>query len=277
MDSAGGLVIVATPIGNLGDISSRAAEALRSADLVACEDTRRTATLLRHVGSSAPMVPAHEHNEAGRATDLVRRMEDGATVAFVSDAGMPVISDPGGRVVRAAVDAGIPVTVVPGPSAVETALALSGLPVEPYTFVGFFPRRTAERQDVVAAHAGAIVGFESPRRVADLVADLAEVAPDRPAAVCRELTKLHEEVLRGSLAELRESMGERVRGEVTVVIGPREPDQVDAVGEMEHAVAVLLDAGLSPRACADAVARLGIGGKNAAYRVALADPRRADT
>lgn len=275
-DTRGGLVIVATPIGNLGDIAPRAVEALSTADVVACEDTRRTGILLRHIGSSAPMLPAHEHNEAARAQDLVRRMADGATVAFVSDAGMPVISDPGARVVRAAIDAEIPVTVIPGPSAVESALAVSGLPVEPYTFVGFFPRRKGERHELIAAHRGTLVGFESPHRVAGLIADLAEVQPARDAVVCRELTKIHEEVLRGSLDALREPVGAGVRGEVTVVLGPCEetpPDDAD----VEAAIGVLLDAGLSARSCAEVAARLGITTKNAAYRVALADPRRADT
>ncbi len=274
--TGGGLVVIATPIGNLGDIAPRAVEALRAADVVACEDTRRTSVLLRHVGSDAPMVPAHEHNEASRAQDLVRRMTEGASVAFVSDAGMPVISDPGARVIRAAVDAGVPVTVIPGPSAVESALALSGLPVEPYTFVGFFPRKSAQRHELLAARTETVVGFESPHRVAGLIADLADVHPDRAAAVCRELTKLHEEVLRGTLQELREPVADGVRGEVTVVIGPHEAPP-PSEGAIEHAVGVLLDAGLSARSAAEAAARLGIATKNAAYRVALADPRRADT
>ncbi len=272
----GGLVIVATPIGNLGDISPRAVEALRTADLVACEDTRRTGILLKHIGSAAPMLPAHEHNEAARAQDLVARMTAGATVAFVSDAGMPVISDPGARVVRAAIEAGVPVTVIPGPSAVESALALSGLPVEPCTFVGFFPRKSPQRRDLIASHPDTVVGFESPHRIAALVADLAEVHPDREAAVCRELTKIHEEVLRGTLRELREVVGERVRGEVTVVVGPHDAPP-PAEDDLDRAIGVLLDAGLSARSSADVAAKLGIATKNAAYRVALADPRRADT
>ena len=196
----GGLVVVPTPIGNLGDLSPRAAQALRDADLVACEDTRRTAVLLRHAGSDAPMVPAHEHNEAGRAADLVARMAGGARVALVSDAGAPGVSDPGARIVRAALEAGLPVDVLPGPSAVQTALLASGLPPEPYVFVGFFPRRPAERRRLMAALAGlpaTVVGFESPRRVGALLADLAADEPDRPAAVARELTKLHAEVVRG--------------------------------------------------------------------------------
>lgn len=272
----GQLILVATPIGNLGDLSPRATEALRTADLIACEDTRRTATLLRHVESSVPMIPAHQHNEAGRSVDLVQRMRDGATVVLVSDAGMPVISDPGARVVRAAVEAALPVTVIPGPSAVESALALSGLETEPYTFVGFFPRRRAERQDLLEASPHTLVGFESPHRVGSLIADLADVDPERRAAVGRELTKLYEEVLRGTLADLREQVGDRVRGEVTVVIGPR-PAREAATDNLDEVVAVLRDAGLGARACADVVARLGLGSKNAAYRAALADPNRADT
>ena len=147
----GSLTVVATPIGNLGDLSPRAAAALRDADLVACEDTRRTAVLLRAAGSTAPMLPVHEHREAARAADLVRRMREGARVTLVADAGMPGVSDPGSRVVRATVEAGIPVTVVPGPSAVETALVASGIPAEEgFQFLGFLPRRPAERERALA-------------------------------------------------------------------------------------------------------------------------------
>lgn len=275
----GGLLIVATPIGNLDDLSPRAAAALRDADVVACEDTRRTATLLRHAGSAAPMLPVHQHNEAARALDLVRRIHEGATIALVSDAGMPGISDPGGRVIDAALDAGIVVTVIPGPSAVEAALVASGLPAEPFAFVGFFPRKAGEQAALFAQYAawpGSLVGFESPRRIGAFLAALAEVAPDRHVAVCRELTKMHEEVVRGTAQELAARFTEAPYGEVTVVIGPAAIP-VDVEGDrVANGVAVLLDAGLSPARAADAIARLGIGARNAAYRAALAAANRSD-
>jgi 16S rRNA (cytidine1402-2'-O)-methyltransferase len=268
----GRLCVVATPIGNLADLSPRAADALREADVVACEDTRRTAVLLRHAGSTAPMLPAHEHNEAARAPDLVRRALDGQRVALVSDAGMPGISDPGARVVRAAVEAGVEVTVIPGASAVETALVASGLPPEPFVFVGFFPRRSADRArllDQLAAFPATIVGFESPRRVGSLLAGLAEREPDRPVAVCRELTKLHEQVLRGSAAEVAAALADPPRGEVTVVLGAVPARERDPEA-LERGLRLLLDAGVSPALAAEAAAAFGAAPRNAAYRAALA-------
>ncbi len=279
MSEPGRLLVIATPIGNLDDLSPRAAAALRDADVVACEDTRRTATLLRHAGSSVSMVPVHAHNEAGRADDLVRRMQDGAVVALVSDAGMPGISDPGRRVVAAALEAGIVVSVVPGPSAVEAALVASGLPVEPFAFVGFFPRKAGERTALFSRYgdwAGSLVGFESPRRVGALLAALAAFDPERRVAVCRELTKMHEEVVCGTAAELAGRYAEAPHGEVTMVIGPAVvPADVDE-DRMIQSVAVLLEAGLSPARAADVVAQLGLGARNAAYREALAAAKRSD-
>jgi 16S rRNA (cytidine1402-2'-O)-methyltransferase len=276
---SGGLVVVPTPIGNLGDLSPRAAEALRSADLVACEDTRRTAVLLRHAGSQAPMVPAHEHNEAGRAADLVRRMREGARVALVSDAGAPGLSDPGARIVRAALDAGLAVDVLPGPSAVPTALLASGLPPEPFVFVGFFPRRDAERRRLMEALAGlpaTVVGFESPRRLGALLAGLARAEPERAAAVCRELTKLHAEVARGTLAELAERYREPPRGEVTVVLAPPAPPGAPDDAALEAGLAAMLGAGMTPARAAEAVAALGAAPRNRAYRAALAAASRRE-
>lgn len=270
---SGRLTVVATPIGNLGDLSPRAADALRHADVVACEDTRRTATLLREAGSEAPMLPAHEHNEASRAADLVRRMQGGAHVVVVSDAGMPAVSDPGARVVRAAVDAGVPVTVVPGPSAVETALVASGLAGEGFAFLGFPPRRGGDRDRMLAAALAMpvpVVLFESPKRLAALLADLATAAPDRPGAVCRELTKLHEEVVRGPLAALAERFPEPPRGEITVVVGAAPPPEEGGRDALADAVARLLDAGLTPGQAAAAATALGIAKRNAAYEAALA-------
>jgi 16S rRNA (cytidine1402-2'-O)-methyltransferase len=269
----GRLVVVATPIGNLGDLSPRAAVALRDADLVACEDTRRTATLLRAAGSDAPMVPSHQHNEAGRALDLVERMRGGTVVALVSDAGLPGISDPGRRVVEAAVAAGISVTVIPGPGAVETALVASGLLDESgYVFVGFVPRKGQERERLLGELATAsrpVVLFESPRRLKALLSDLERMDPLRRVAVCRELTKLHEEVVRGTPAELLQRFPEAPRGEIAVVVAPAEA-AVEGDGEgIDEAVARLLDAGLGAKDAAAAVAALGLGSRNAAYEAAL--------
>jgi 16S rRNA (cytidine1402-2'-O)-methyltransferase len=268
-------VVVGTPIGNLADLSPRAAQALRDADVVACEDTRRTAALLRHAGSEAPMVPVHRHNEAARAADLVERMRGGARVALVSDAGMPLVSDPGARLVSAALAASLAVEVVPGPSAVTAALAASGLAGEGgFVFAGFAPRRAAERRrlmDGVGALGLPVVLLESPRRLPALLAELARASPERPLAVCRELTKLHEEVLRGTAAELAESLREPPRGEVTVVIGagpaPAEPDDA----RLREVLALLREAGLGPARAAEVAAAVGAGSRNRAYRQALAD------
>ena len=269
--ATGRLVVVATPIGNLHDLSPRAAAALRDADLVACEDTRRTATLLRHAGAATQMLPVHEHNEAARAADLVRRMREGATVALVSDAGMPGVSDPGARVVAAAVAAAIPVSVLPGPSAVETAVVASGLPTQPFAFVGFFPRKAGELATLLRRFdtwPGSVVGFESPRRVRALLQVIAAWDPARAVAVCREMTKIHEEIVRGTAPEVAERLADPVRGEITVVIGPASAPP--AADDLREALAVLRAAGLSPARAADVAAALGLGSRNAAYSAALA-------
>src|SRR6202035_4791553 len=199
--SPGRLVICPTPIGNLEDVTLRVLAALRDADIVACEDTRRTRVLLNRYGVSAKLVSYHEHNERERASELVRRMSDGAVVALVSDAGMPLVSDPGFVLVRACVAAGLAVEVLPGPSAALAALVASALPADRWRFVGFLPRKRAELKAAFAS-SETLVAFESPRRVADSLAVLAGLDPDRPVAVCRELTKVHEEVVRGSAAEV---------------------------------------------------------------------------
>lgn len=266
--------MVATPIGTLDDLSPRAAEALRAADLVACEDTRRTAVLLRHAGSDSPMVPCHQHNEARRADDLVQRMRDGITVAVVSDAGMPAVSDPGARLVAATIEAGIPVTVVPGPGAVETALVASGLATGTgYAFAGFAPRKATEMRAFVQridAWGEPVVVFESPRRVAALLAALAAHDADRPIAVCRELTKVHEEVIRGTASELAERFTMPLRGEVAVVVGPPGVPEPPDEDDLADALAPMLAVGMSPARAADVVAALGAAPRNAAYRAALA-------
>jgi 16S rRNA (cytidine1402-2'-O)-methyltransferase len=267
-------VVVATPIGSLDDLSPRAAEALRTADVVACEDTRRTAVRLRHAGSDAPMVPAHQHNEARRAVDLAERMVAGARVVLVSDAGMPAVSDPGARVVAAAIGAGVPVTVIPGAGAVETALVASGLATGTgYAFAGFAPRKAGELREFCRRLDGwgePVVVFESPRRVGALLAALAAHDPDRPVAVCRELTKVHEEVIRGTAGDLAARLTAPLRGEVAVVVGAPPPPAAPDEGALAEAIVPLLEAGMSPARAADAVAALGAAPRNAAYRAALA-------
>lgn len=275
---SGRLQVIATPIGNLDDLSPRAQGALREADCVACEDTRRTGRLLRRLGSTVPVVSNHEHNEAGRVEELVARMRRGDTVALVSDAGMPVISDPGWPLVSAAIDAGVPVEVIPGPSAVETALVASGLPAHEFAFVGFFPRTAAKRRELLhrwERFSGSVVGFEGPSRIAGLLAEVAADAPDRMVAVCRELTKLHEQVVRGRAADVAEWATQGVRGEVTVVLGP--VDAVPAEQTADRVAAVLIEAGLTPRAAADVAGELGVGSRNAVYRAALAASKRRTT
>jgi 16S rRNA (cytidine1402-2'-O)-methyltransferase len=244
---SGSLSVVATPIGNLGDLSPRAADVLRAADLVLAEDTRHTGRLLAHVGSTAPQRSLHEHNERSRVDEIVERITAGADVALVTDAGTPLVSDPGLVLVRACIAAGIAVVPVPGASAVLAALVASGLATDRVAFDGFLPRRGRARSERVASLADeprTVVLFLSPHRAAEDLADLADVCgEDRPAALCRELTKLHEEVRRGTLGELRDGATEGLRGELTLVIaGAPEPDapevdEADVVAEVERLVA----------------------------------------
>lgn len=281
MSRAGGLVVVGTPIGNLEDLSPRAAACLRDADVVACEDTRRTAVLLRHAGAGSRMVPLHAHNEASREEGLLARIRAGETVALVSDAGMPLVSDPGARLVRAAAEEGLPVTVVPGPSAVTTALALSGLAEGGgFHFAGFAPRSAGERRAFAerldALDVPAVV-FESPNRLPGLLRELAGRWPDRPAAVLRELTKLHEEALRGTLAELAERLDAPPKGEVVLVIAPRPPaapGDGEGDGGLRAALGHMLDAGLGAGRAADLATALGLARRNPAYRAAVEEAER---
>jgi 16S rRNA (cytidine1402-2'-O)-methyltransferase len=219
--SAGRLVVCPTPIGNLEDVTLRVLRALGEADVVACEDTRRTRVLLdRHGVSAGELISLHEHNERRRAAELVRRMLAGATVALVSDAGMPLISDPGFVLVRECLAASLHVEALPGASSVPVALVLSGLPVARWCFAGFLPRKRAQRARLLAEAEETLVAFESPQRLARTLAMLAELDPERPVAVCRELTKLHEEVLRGSASELASAYhGRGVHGEVVLLVG----------------------------------------------------------
>jgi 16S rRNA (cytidine1402-2'-O)-methyltransferase len=218
--AVGRLVVCATPIGNLEDVTLRVLGALRSADVVACEDTRHTKRLLDRHGISARLVSFHEHNERARAGDLAARIAQGEVVALVSDAGMPLISDPGYALVQACIREGLAVEVLPGASAVVTALVASGLPAERWRFVGFLPRKRGQRERLLAQTVETLVAFESPRRLVATLEMLALIDAERPVAVCRELTKLHEEVRRGSAAELAAHYGEKApKGEVVLVVG----------------------------------------------------------
>ena len=256
-----GLVLVSTPIGNLGDMSPRARALLAAADLVLCEDTRHTAHLLSALGLRARTEPLHEHNEDDRIAPVLARLREGQTVALVSDAGMPLLSDPGYRLVRAAIAAGLPVGAVPGPNAALTALVLSGLPPLPVLLLGFPPPRPGARRTAFGAlraaeHAGlaaTLVWYEAPHRLAATLADLAAAFGDRPAAVARELTKRFEEVRRGRLPELAAVYAaEPARGEVTVLVGP--PDAADAAAQDAEDLDARLRAALSANSVKDAAA-----------------------
>jgi len=264
------LAVCATPIGNLDDITLRVLAELREADLVLAEDTRHTRGLLRRHEIEAKLLSYHEHNEAARVQELVPRLLAGEHSALVSDAGLPGVSDPGARLVRAALDAGVAVTVLPGPSAVETALVASGLVSERYAFVGFLPRRAAERAALWEELAGwphPVVAFESPQRLPATLRSLAEADPQRAVAVCRELTKKFEEVVRGTAADVAARFSEPPKGEITLVLGPGSAHE-DTAAAVE-AVAELVAAGVPRRQAADVVARLTGAPRNELYRRTL--------
>jgi 16S rRNA (cytidine1402-2'-O)-methyltransferase len=268
------LAVCATPIGNLEDITLRVLAELREAVVVLAEDTRHTRGLLERHAIRARLVSYHEHNEAERVAEFLPRLEAGERIALVTDAGMPLISDPGARLVRAALAAGVEVTVLPGPSAVETALVASGLAAGGYGFVGFLPRKAGELDAVwqsLAARAAPVVAFESPRRLPATLRSLAAFDPARPVAVCRELTKRFEEVARGSAAELAARFSTAPRGEITLVIGVGAGAPADAAKAAEAlaAVAELVAAGTPRKVAADVVARLTGRPRNRLYRGTL--------
>lgn len=268
MSAAGRLIVCPTPIGNLEDITLRTLAALREADVIACEDTRTSKVLLDRYGVAAERVRYDAHAERRAAPRLVERMRGGETVALVSDAGMPLVSDPGLVLVQAAVAAGLAVEVLPGPSAALTALVASGMAAETWSFCGFLPRRRGELEQVLRSEE-TLVAFESPRRVAASLGVLAGLDPRRPVAVCRELTKLHEEVVRGEAAELAERYaGEPPRGEVVLVIGPAEQGAADRAAAVD-AVRRLVEAGARPRAAAAVVAGLTDVPANELYSAAV--------
>jgi 16S rRNA (cytidine1402-2'-O)-methyltransferase len=267
---SGKLIVCPTPIGNLEDITLRVLAALRAADLIACEDTRRTGALLKNYGVSGKLVSYYEQNEKARSAELVKRMHDGDVVALVSDAGMPLVSDPGFVLVRACVAAGLAVEVLPGPSAALAALVASALPADHWRFAGFLPRKRPELEAAFTSQE-TLVAFESPRRVAASLAVLAELDPQRPVAVCRELTKLHEEVVRGAAAELAARYAKAPpRGEVVLVVGPASARGDQELGPALEAVRTLIASGAKPRVAARVVADLTGASANKLYEALTA-------
>src|SRR4051794_18101005 len=270
---SGRLVVCPTPIGNLEDVTLRVLAALREADVVACEDTRRTRVLLDRYGVAARLVSYHEHNEQRRAAELVERMRSGEVVALVSDAGMPLVSDPGYVLVRACVAAGLPVEVLPGPSAAITALVASGLPADQWHFAGFLPRKKGELRTVLEEPDVTLVAFESPRRLPGTLELLASLDPEREVAVCRELTKAHEEIVRGTARELTERYeGQPPKGEVVLVLGPTERSGSATADAALDALRGLVEAGARPRKAATIVAGLTGGSANELYRALTDSP-----
>jgi 16S rRNA (cytidine1402-2'-O)-methyltransferase len=273
----GALVVCPTPIGNLDDITFRVRDALVEADYIACEDTRRTGGLLEKLGirPAPPLVSNHEGNETTRAVELAQRIERGETVALVSDPGMPAISDPGYRLIRRCIERNLDVNVLPGASVVLVALVASGLPTDRWRFEGFLPKRAGEMERVLRS-AETVIAFESPRRIGESLAALAAIAPDRPAAVCREMTKMHEEVRRGSLAELARRFRGDVKGEIVLVIAPASSEEHDKdVGFAVDALRHLVQSGARPRAAASVVAALTGTRANDLYRALTGrEPRR---
>ncbi len=276
--SGGRLVLVGTPIGNLADLSPRAVEALRTADAVACEDTRRTGRLLQHAGVTArALLTVNDHTEAARVRDVIARLDRGETVAVVTDAGMPGISDPGERLVRAAASAGHVVEVVPGPSALVAGLVASGLPTGRFCFEGFLPRKGSARTERLAALADeprTIVLYEAPHRLARTLADLADaLGPTRRVALARELTKLHEEVWRGSLAGAIAHVEQVApRGEYVVVVDGAPAPEPATDDELRDELARLIGAGMSTRdASTEVAARFDVP-RRRAYALATSLP-----
>jgi 16S rRNA (cytidine1402-2'-O)-methyltransferase len=268
----GALFVVATPIGNLEDLSFRAVRVLREVKVIACEDTRHTRLLLQRHAIVTPLVSYHEHNERSRAPELVRRLRAGESVALVSDAGTPLLSDPGYTLIREAISSGVPVVPIPGPSAITAALSVAGLPTDRFVFLGFLPRKSAERRRVLEAVQGipwTLVLFEAPTRVEATLTELQAILGDRPIALMRELTKRFEEVLRGTPREvLAQAQGRRLRGEVTVVVGGASPAATSA-GDPQKELKALLAAGTPPTEAVRLVAQAHGIPRRAVYDLAV--------
>ena len=272
----GTLFLVGTPIGNLGDLSPRAVETLAAVDLIAAEDTRRTGRLLAHLElPDRPLLSFFEGNERERTEEVLGRLRDGAIVALVTDGGMPTVSDPGFRLVRACAAEGIDVRVIPGPSAVTAALAISGLPTDRFVFEGFLPRKAGERRvrlEALADEPRTIVCFESPRRVRATLVEALDALGDRPAAVARELTKLHEEVLRGSLSTLPAALdATTLKGEIVVVIGGAPRSETPALEELVDEARALMAGGSRARDAAKTIAKRYGASANELYRRLVAE------
>jgi 16S rRNA (cytidine1402-2'-O)-methyltransferase len=267
----GTLYVVATPTGNLEDITYRAVRVLKESDLIACEDTRHTAKLLHHYGIEKPTVSYHEHNEAARAEELVTKMEQGLNVAQVSDAGMPGISDPGYRVIKLAIERGVPVVPIPGASAVIAALAASGLPTDSFQFLGFLPSKSGQRRTTlealrVAKHTTVV--YEAPHRIAETMKDIVELlGPDRPVVLARELTKVHEEFIRGSAAEVLQRVhAHELKGEMTLLIGKGAGEQTAPKDIAQRLDEIMREQKLDENAALKALAKERGISKSEAYR-----------
>ncbi|HVD65261.1 MAG TPA: 16S rRNA (cytidine(1402)-2'-O)-methyltransferase [Gaiellaceae bacterium] len=266
------LVVCATPIGNLEDVTLRVLRELAEADIVLCEDTRRTRKLLDRHGIEARLVSYQRHNEARRVQEFLPRLEAGEKIALASDAGLPGVNDPGARLIEAAIEHGVEVAVLPGPSAVETALVASGLVGERYAFVGYLPRtreQLGRLWEEIAAWSWPVVAFESPQRLPASLRSLADAAPARPVAVCRELTKRFEEVVRGPAAEVAERFKAPPKGEITLVLGPGSAHGGAEDGDAVAAVLELVAEGVPRRRAAELVARLSGVARNRLYRDSL--------
>jgi 16S rRNA (cytidine1402-2'-O)-methyltransferase len=266
------LVVCATPIGNLEDVTLRVLWELGEADVVLCEDTRRTRTLLDRHGVEGRLLSYHRHNEARRVAELLPRLQAGERIALASDAGLPGVNDPGARLIAAAIESGVEVTVLPGPSAVETALVASGLVGERYAFVGYLPRgrdALARVWEETARWSWPVVAFESAQRLPASLRSLADAAPERRVAVCRELTKRFEEVVRGSAAEVSLHFEQAPKGEITLVLGPGNGSAAAEEGDALAAVAELVGAGFPRRQAAELVSRLTGVTRNRLYRGSL--------
>jgi len=281
--SPGTLYVVATPIGNPDDITLRALKVLAEVEIIAAEDTRDTGRLLKHHGITGRLIAYHDHNEKNRATELVQRLRAGASVAVVSDAGTPTVSDPGYRLVTAALEAGLRVVPVPGVSAAVTALSVSGLATDAFSFIGFAPRKTGPRRALLqrlAQRSETLIFYESPRRVTALISDLMAVLGDRPAVLGREMTKPYEEFLRGALSVIQEALARRpmVRGEVTLLVAgaPEAAPPADAMLEKTLTAALENRCGSTADIVRDVARRFGVPRKTV-YALALKIRQEVDT
>ena len=271
---APGLHVVATPIGNLGDITLRALATLAAAETVLCEDTRTSGKLMERFAIRTRLSPYHEHNAQKVRPEILERLKHGATIALISDAGMPLVPDPGYRLVKEAVEQGITVTACPGPSAVLTGLALSGLPTDRFLFAGFVPQKQGERMKLFAEFAklkATLIFFESPHRIVETLNDLSTALPGRRVAVTRELTKLHEEVLRGAASEIAAELYARaaVKGEITLIVGPPEGEEQASQADLESAITEALAAMPASKAASEVAKRFNLN-RSDIYQMILA-------